>query len=129
MQLQQEQASKQAFKQYLLKEIAINTGSNLSDLRNQHEADLRTERVNQALNPNTQFCNISQTDHTMETNYSLPPSGETEIIYNMSARTIPRSETTYLPSLSRSPAMSDVAPQSAAVADLSNELERQRQIA
>ena len=35
MQLQQEQASKQAFNIYLLKQIAINTGSNLSDLRNQ----------------------------------------------------------------------------------------------
>ena len=53
MQLQQEQASKQAFKESLLKHVAINTGSNLSDLRNQNEADLRTERINQALNPNT----------------------------------------------------------------------------
>ena len=35
MQLQQEQASKQAFKEHLLKQIAFNTGSNLSDLRNQ----------------------------------------------------------------------------------------------
>ena len=65
----------------------------------------------------------------METNYSLPPSEETEIRDDMSTRTIPRSETTWLPSLNRSPAMSDVAPQSSAVADLSNELERQRQIA
>ena len=53
MQLQQEQASKQAFKESLLKQTAINTGSNFSDLRNQSEADLRTGRVNQALNPNT----------------------------------------------------------------------------
>ena len=55
MQLQQEQASKQAFKESLLKQIVINTGSNLSGVRNQKEADLRTERVNQALNPNTCF--------------------------------------------------------------------------
>ena len=55
MQLQQEQASKQAFKDSLLKQIAINTGSDLSDMRNQNEADLRTERVTQALNPNTRF--------------------------------------------------------------------------
>ena len=48
----------------------------------------------------------------------------------MSDRTIPRSETTYLPSLGRSEAMSDdVANQSTAVADLTNEVERQRQIA
>ena len=65
----------------------------------------------------------------METNYSLPPNDETEIRDDMPTRTIPRSETTWLPSLSRSPAMSDVAPQSSAVVDLSNELERQRQIA
>ena len=65
----------------------------------------------------------------MGTYYSLPPSEETEITDDMSTLTIPRSETTYLPSLNRSPAMSDVAPQSSAVADLSNELERQRQIA
>ena len=35
MQLQQEQASKQAFKERLLKQIAIKTGFNLSDMRNQ----------------------------------------------------------------------------------------------
>ena len=111
------------------KQIAINTGSNLSDLRHQHEADLRTERVNQALNPTTQLYNISRRDHEMESTHSLPPSIETEIRDDMSTRAIPRSGTTYLPSLNKSPAMSDVAPQSAAVADLSNELERQRQIA
>ena len=65
----------------------------------------------------------------METNYSSPPSDETEIRGEMSTRTIPHSGTTWPPTLSRSPAMSDVAPQSSAVADLSNELERQRQIA
>ena len=64
----------------------------------------------------------------MEPNYSLPPSEEPEIRDDMPTRAISRSETTYLPSLN-SPAMSDVAPQSSAVADLTNELERQRQIA
>ena len=129
MPLQQENASKEAFIESLLKQTAINTGSNLSVLRNQSEADLRTERVNQALNPNTQFYNISRSGHELETNYSLPPSDETEIRDDMSTRTIPRSETTWLPSLSRSSAMSDVAHQSSAVADISDELERQRQIA
>ena len=103
----------------------MNTGSNLSDLRNQSEAGLKTERVNQALNPNTQFYNISRSNRDMETNYSLPPSDETEIRDDMSTSTIPCSETTWLPSLSRSPAMSDVAHQSSAVADISDELERQ----
>ena len=127
IQLQQEKTSKQAFEESLWKHI--NTGSNFADLRNQSEADLRTERVNQALNPDTQYYNLSQIDCEMETNYSLPPSDGTEIRDEMSTRTIPHTETTWLPSLSRSPAMSDVAPQSSAVADLSNELERQRQIA
>ena len=48
----------------------------------------------------------------------------------MPDRTIPRSETTYLPSLGRSQAMSDdVANQSTAVADLTKQVERQKQIA
>ena len=55
MQLQQEQASKEAYREHLIKQIAINTSSNLPDLGNQHEADLRIERVNQALNPTTKF--------------------------------------------------------------------------
>ena len=33
---------------------------------NQSEADLRTERINQALNPNTQFYSISRSGHDME---------------------------------------------------------------
>ena len=129
MQLKQEQASKQALKEHLLKRIAINTGSILSDLRNQNEADLRIEGVNQALNPNAHVYDISQRNQEMESMHSLPPSIETEIRDNMSTRTTPPPETTYLPSLNRSPAMSDVAPQSSAVADLTHELERQIAIA
>ena len=129
MEIQQELVSKQAFKESFLKQIAINTGPNLSDLRNQHGADLRTERVNQALNTNAQFYHIPQSDHEMESMHSIPPSIETEIRYDMSTRTIPRPGTTYLPSLNRSLSMSEVANQSSAVADLTNEIERQRQIA
>ena len=60
MEKQQEMASKQADKESLLKEIAKNTGSNLSELRNDSHQELRTDRVNQALNPNPQFYNISK---------------------------------------------------------------------
>ena len=49
MEKQQEMASKQAFKESLLKQIAINTGANLSDLRNEHDQETRTERVNNAI--------------------------------------------------------------------------------
>ena len=52
---QQEIASKQAFKESLLKQTAVNTGSNLSDLRNDAHQELRTERINQAPNPTTFF--------------------------------------------------------------------------
>ena len=41
MLLQQEEASRHAFKESLSKQIAINTGSNLSDLKNDSDADSR----------------------------------------------------------------------------------------
>lgn len=49
MERQQELASKEAYKEHLLKEIAKNTGANLHDLRNDHHQDLQSERVNNAL--------------------------------------------------------------------------------
>ena len=64
-------------------------------------------------------------DGDMESLHSLAPSIETEIRDNMSTRTIPRSEASHPPSQS----MSNVTHQSAAVADLSNVIERNRQIA
>ena len=51
MEKQQEIASKQAFKESLFKYIAINTGANLHDLRSESHQELRTDRINQALNP------------------------------------------------------------------------------
>ena len=62
----------------------------------------------------------------MESINSLPPSDETEIRDDMSTRT----KSTYLPSLSSNQAMSvDAAAQSSAVADITGEIERQKQIA
>ena len=49
VQLQQEMASKESYKQHLLKHIATNTGANIHDLRNDSHQELRTDRVNQAL--------------------------------------------------------------------------------
>ena len=45
MQLQQEMASKRAFKESLLKYIAINAGANLHDLRSESHQELRTDRI------------------------------------------------------------------------------------
>ena len=55
MEKQQEMASKEAFKESLLKQIAINTGSNLSDLRSEHDQETRTERINNAIRPLPDF--------------------------------------------------------------------------
>lgn len=48
MELQQEMASKEAYKEHLLKQIAKNTG-NIHDLRNDHRQEVQTERVNNAV--------------------------------------------------------------------------------
>ena len=125
MEHQQEMASKQAYKEHLLKEIAVNTGSNLHELRSESHQELRAERVNQALNPNPQFFNISQRDHEMETMHSLSSSEDTEMRDDMAVS----SKTTSLPSLGSNAMSVDVANQSSAVADHTGEIERQKQIA
>ena len=55
MERQQELASKEAFKESLLKHIGIYTGSNLSDLRSDSHQENRTERVNNAIRPFPDF--------------------------------------------------------------------------
>ena len=73
MEKQQEMASKEAYKEQLLKQIAKNTGSDLHDLRNDNHQDLRIERVNNVIH-----FDISQGDDDMgddmESLYSLPTS-------------------------------------------------------
>jgi len=49
MHIQQENASKELFKESLLKQIAVNAGVNLSDLMTDSKADTQTERVAQML--------------------------------------------------------------------------------
>ena len=85
MERQQEQASKESYKEHF-EEIANNTSANTHDFRNDAHQELRPERINQALNPTTQFYDISRSDHEMESTHSLPPSIETEIRDNMSDR-------------------------------------------
>ena len=57
MEKQQEMASKEAYKEHLLKEIAKNTGANIHGLRNDAHQEMRTERVERALH-----FDISQDD-------------------------------------------------------------------
>ena len=61
MERQQEMASKEAYKEHLLKEIAKNTGANFHDLRNDNHDDLRRDRVNNAV-----YFNMSQGDDDMD---------------------------------------------------------------
>ena len=49
MERQQEAASKEAFKEHILKQIATNTGANIHDLRNDSHQELRTDRVEKAV--------------------------------------------------------------------------------
>jgi len=49
MQRQQEMASKEAYKEHLLKQIAINSGAKLSDLKNGANAETQTDKVERML--------------------------------------------------------------------------------
>ena len=51
MEKQQEMASKQAFQESLSKQIAINTASNLSDLRSDSHQEMRDERMREFITP------------------------------------------------------------------------------
>ena len=72
MEKQQEMASKQAFKESLLKQIAINTGANLSDLRNEHDQETRTERVNNAIRPLPDFPSWASFDMARDDDDDTP---------------------------------------------------------
>ena len=52
---QQEQASKESYKEHLLTEIAKITSANFHGFRHDAHQELRSERVNQALNPTTHY--------------------------------------------------------------------------
>ena len=56
MERQQEMASKEAYKEHLLKQIAKNTG-NIHDLRNDHRQEVQNERVNNAV-----YYDMSESD-------------------------------------------------------------------
>ena len=57
---QQEMASKESYKEHLLKEIAKHTGANIHDLRNDSHQELRRARTNNAV-----YFDISHEDGVM----------------------------------------------------------------
>ena len=76
MQLQQEQASKETFKQHLLKKASDTTGDNISDLRHSSNAETKTNRINNMLRP-TVTQGIGEGNVNETTNFNIgEESGE-----------------------------------------------------
>ena len=74
MERQQELASKESYKEHLLKEIAKNTGANTHDLRNDSHQEMRTERVEKAV-----YFDISQGDDvTMTASSGVQAEAQTD---------------------------------------------------
>ena len=69
---QQEMATKQAFKESWLKQIAINTGSNIHDLRNDAHQENRTERVNNVIGPLPDFPSWASFDMAKDDDDDTP---------------------------------------------------------
>ena len=107
MEKQQEMASKEAYKEHLLKEIAKNTGSHIHDLRNDNHDDLRKERIDRAVNGNVpehyamsqddddapMHYAMSHDDDDAPMYYSMPPSDASMSQKDASISTISRQST------------------------------------
>ena len=86
---QQEIASKQAFKERLLKYIAINTGANLSDLRSESHQGLRTDRIREFTTPmrsRPETYNIAGSDEFTPFDTPSTPFYETPALSDYSRR-------------------------------------------
>ena len=73
MKEQQKQASKEAYKEHLLKQIAKNTGANFHDLRNHAHQEMRAERVENAVH-----FDISRDDVTMTQTTGVQAEAQTD---------------------------------------------------
>ena len=130
MEKQQEMASKESYKEHLLKEIAKNTGSNIHDLRNDNHDDMRKERIDRAVNSNVpeQYA-MSQDDASM----SSRDASMTQKDASISAESFPnrprsdasRSHTSVKTESSSSSSSPNPPPDSAATADYTDEVQRQ----
>ena len=74
MEKQQELASKESYKEHLLKEIAKNTGANIHDLRNHSHQEMRRARVNSAL-----YFDMSQGDGDMGDDMEVTQTNESGV--------------------------------------------------
>ena len=140
MEKQQEIASKESYKEHLLKEIAKNTGSNIHDLRNDNHDDMRKERIDRAVNSNVpeQYA-MSQDDASMsqrDASMSSRDASMSQKDASISAESFPnrprsdasRSHTSVKTEPSSSPSSPNPPPDSAATADYTDEVQRQMEL-
>ena len=73
----QEMASKESYKEHLLKEIAKNTGANIHDLRNDSHQDMRRARVDSAI-----YFDISHEDGEMGDDMDVPQTNDSGVQAN-----------------------------------------------
>ena len=126
MEKQQEMASKESYKEHLLKEIAKNTGSNIHDLRNDNQDDMRKERIDRAVNSNVpeQYA-MSQDDASMS---QKDASISAESFPNRPRSDASRSHTSVKTESSSSSSSPNPPPDSAATADYTDEVQRQMEL-
>ena len=140
MEKQQEMASKESYKEHLLKEIAKNTGSNIHDLRNDNHDDMRKERIDRAVNSNVpeQYA-MSQDDASMSQRDASMSSRDVSMSQrdaSISAESFPnrprsdasRSHTSVKTESSSSSSSPNPPPDSAATADYTDEVQRQTEL-
>ena len=77
MEKQQEMASKESYKEHILKEIAKNTGANIHDLRNDSHQEMRRARVDSAL-----YFDISHEDGDMGDDMEVTQTNESGVQAN-----------------------------------------------
>ena len=133
MEKQQEMASKESYKEHLLKEIAKNTGSNIHDLRNDNHDDMRKERIDRAVNSNVpeQYAmsqddaSMSQRDASMS---QKDASISAESFQHRPRSDASRSHTSVKTESSSSSSSPNPPPDSAATADYTDEVQRQTEL-
>jgi hypothetical protein len=120
MEHQQEMASKQAYKEHLLKEIAKNTGTNIHDLRNDSHQEMRADRVEKAVH----FDISKDDDVTMTESTGVQAKAQTASSGSQSSTTkMDQFGGTQTPRIK----MKDRGSQSQATEDRTEEIEQLRQ--
>jgi hypothetical protein len=120
MEKQQEMASKESYKEHLLKEIAKNTGANIHDLRNDSHQEMRTDRVEKAVH----FDISKDDDVTMTDSTGVQAKAQTASSGSQSSTTkMDQFGGTQTPRIK----MKDRGSQSQATEDRTEEIEQLRQ--